>query len=422
MSAKPSLVVMAFLSILVGAAAERVIAAPSAADANQVESWAEAKWPSLGGDYARSGQSPNQGPIELDVKWMFETGGAVVSSVTVASEGQIHVACEDGKLYALDGDGRSLWILDVNSALLSAPSIGPDGSLFVGSQDGKLYAIDPNGRLRWTQDTAGAIYASPAVGANGSVYVGSTDGTFYAFDRDGTELWQFRTKGPGRRDNGAIFASPSIAADGTVHVAGLYDPNLYALDPENGNSMWVCQFESGGWPFASPVVGKDGAIYQTLLYDSHLYAIEPNDGTILWSADLADIKPAKRGSTIDAEDSDGWSEPVIGPDGTIYVSLDDPYLRAVDPNGSITWVTRLGDVGAFTLTVDKTGLIYAAGDDGSIYVVDSSGSLLNRLDTGGWPAFPVIAADNTLIVTDSRDYSVLITDAKNAVWAIGQEP
>ena len=137
----------------------------------------ESKWPTLGGGTPRTGLSLDQGPIQGDVKWKFETGAGVVSSVTAGSGGKIHVACENGRLYTLDAEGKLLWSTDVNSPLLSAPTIGPDGSLFVGSRDGRLYVIDPNGKRRWNHTTNAEIYASPAVASNGNVYVGSTDGT-----------------------------------------------------------------------------------------------------------------------------------------------------------------------------------------------------------------------------------------------------
>ncbi len=231
---------------------------------------------------------------------------------------------------------------------------------------------------------------------------------------------------------GAIFASPSIGPDGTIYVAGLYDPNLYALDPADGSVKWACNFvlypedasdpdgpRTAGWPFTSPVVGADGTIYLTLLYDSHLYAIEPADGTIRWSLDLLDL-PA--GETIETDPyADGWSEPVIGPDGTIYVSLDDPYLRAVDPNGSIRWATKLGDIGAFTLTVDANGFVYAACDDGHVYLVDNNGQQTGLWQTTGWPAYPIVTTEGTVIVTDSQDYSMLITDVANTVQTLAVE-
>ncbi|MEN6334965.1 MAG: PQQ-binding-like beta-propeller repeat protein [Phycisphaerales bacterium] len=414
----------------------------------------DAKWPSLGGGFARTGQSSDIGPLSGEVRWKFETDGAIVGSVTVVGSavvgaaGRIHVACEDGKLYALDSNGKVQWVLDVNAPLVSAPSIGPDGSLYVGGKSGKLYAVAPDGQLRWTHATGGAVYSSPAVGAKGDVYVGSTDGTLYALAAgDGAELWRFKTKGPGVLPNGAVFASPSIGPDGTVYVGGLYDPTLYALSPADGSVKWSCRFpntskdpNTGGWPFASPVVAADGTIYQTLLCDPNLYAIEPASGAIRWSVNLCDARYFRGIATVPV-DSDGWSEPVVGPDGTIYVSLDDSYLRAVDPAGTLKWVTRLGDsiediygggasgvmggvagtqseAGGLTLTVDSSGTVFAASENGQLYVVSPVSLTVAQFTTGGWPAFPVIAGDGVLILADSKDYSSLEKGAKNTVWAI----
>jgi outer membrane protein assembly factor BamB len=92
------------------------------------------------------------------------------------------------------------------------------------------------------------------------------------------------------------------------------------------------------------VVAADGTIYQALLGDSHLYAIEPGAGRIVWSVDLADPNAAGLGGQAVRLNGDVWSEPVLGPDGTIYVSTGDPYLRAIDPGGRIKWAKYLGDV------------------------------------------------------------------------------
>jgi outer membrane protein assembly factor BamB len=266
------------------------------------------------------------------------------------------------------------------------------------------------------------------VASNGNVYVGSADGTVYALANNGSEVWRFRTKGPGLCPKGAVFASPTLGTDGSVYVTGLYDPNLYALNGGDGSIKWVCQFKQSSsrsqltsWPFASPVVAENGTIYQVLLHDAHLYAIEPRQGTIVWSADLADPCAISRPAAGPRLNGDGWSEPALGPDGTIYVSTNDPYLRAVEPTGHIKWVVQLGETGGFTLTVDKRGCAYAASEDGYVYVVRPDGSQLTRLSVGGSPTFPVLAADDVLIVPDSKDYSLLITDAKNTVWAISSK-
>jgi outer membrane protein assembly factor BamB len=416
------------------------------------------KWKTLGGDYDRKGLSQSYGPELGCVKWEFEVDGAISASVTVGPNDTVYVPCEDGNLYKLDSNGVVLWSHEMNSPLISSPSIGPDGTAYIAAKNGRLCAVDVNGNLRWTHSIGGMVYSSPAVSADGNtILVGSEDGTLCALGWDGSELWSFETDGFGETE-GAIFASPAIGPNGTVYVAGLYDPNLYALGPNNGSVKWVCNFEylidpyhpwegtESGWPFASPVVAPDGTIYQALAYDPNLYAIEPNGGTIIWSAELVphcdfiddylathqDYPPIE---LIEQEcqdwfgippiywfrhmDSSCWSEPALGPDGTIYVSYEDPFLRAVEPNGAIKWVTRLGVMGGFTLTVGSDGLIYAASDDGYLCVVDANGNELSRFATDKWLGFPVVLADNILMVGDSMDNSMLISYTNNKLWALG---
>ncbi|HUT28484.1 MAG TPA: PQQ-binding-like beta-propeller repeat protein [Sedimentisphaerales bacterium] len=381
---------------------------------------APARWKSRGGDFDRKGFSENYGPELGCVKWTFETGGAVSASVTIGAEDRLHIGCEDGRLYTLNAGGLLLWSCDVNSPIISSPTVGPDGTVFVGTEAGRLYAVDMAGDVRWTHDAEGFIYSSPAVSPDGnSVYVGSKEGVLYALAQDGSEQWRFELYGSGVID-GSILASPAIGADGTVYIGGLYDPNLYALDANDGSVKWACNFEypanayfpdgdmESGWPFASPVVAPDGSIYQTLLFDPNLYAIEPNTGNIIWWTQVAERPGIWSLYEPIRGDADGWAEPALGPDGTIYVSFNDSNLTAIEPNGAIKWATRLGMTEGFTLTVGSDGLIYAAGNDGYLCVVDPNGLELARFSSGGWLNCPVIAQDNTIIVAD----------VNNKVWAI----
>jgi outer membrane protein assembly factor BamB len=424
-------------------------------------------WESLGGDYFRRGLSETVGPELGCVKWEFEVDGAISASVTIGPNDTVYVPCEDGNLYTLDANGSLLWTYEAGSPLISAATLGPDGTAYVGSKEGKLFAIDIDGNVRWTHTTDGLVYSSPAVSPDGnSVYVCSEDGNLYALGRDGSRLWSFETAGFGVV-GGAILASPTIAEDGTVYIGGLYDSNLYALDPNDGSTNWVCHFDSNGWPVASPVVGPNGTIYQMLVYDANLYAIDPNNGSIIWAVDMADtnsgwykpfefstdeypIIPPSKCTQIDpvtmrcylVGDS-GWSEPAVGPEGTIYVSLaDDPHLRAVDPNGSIKWVTQLGYTTGLSLTVGSDGSIYAAGDYKTfkvaqdmyclfepvyptedrvyLHVVDGNGSQVAEYDSNEWLGFPVISAEGTIVLANPADNTLLIAYEENAVTAISK--
>jgi outer membrane protein assembly factor BamB len=433
-----------------------ILVVPSAFDSNvlsipsgifEITSYSQgqsvtSKWPTLGGQAQREGLSSDSGPEFGCVQWEFEVDGAISASITVGPEREVYVPCEDGNLYTLDSNGSVLWSYDAGTPLISSATLGPDGTAYVGGKDGKLYSIDSDGNLRWTFTTDGFMYSSPVVSDDGKVYFGSEDGKIYALDADGSELWSYQTQG-GEIYDGAVLSSPTIGFDGSVYVGGMYDANLYCLDGNNGNVNWVCHFDSGGWPFASPVVGSDGAIYQTLLYDPNLYAISPADGNIVWATNLSDISSGWfeptyyesfvfnlsicdyiviHQSAIYNASELGLSEPVIGPDGTIYVSFDDPNLRAVNPDGTIRWIYPIGENQGYSLTVGYDGFIYAASNDSNLYVVHPAGFEWARFDSNeSWLNYPVISKDNTVIVSDSRNNSLLISYENNKVVGIGSE-
>jgi len=296
----------------------------------------------------------------------------------------------------------------------SSPSVGPDGTVYVGDRKGRLHAIDTNGQLRWTYDTAGFVYASCAVGQDSTVFVASQDGTLSALSANGSKMWEFATWAPFGLP-GAIVASPAIGPDGTVYIGGLFDPNLYALNPVTGERKWMCSFPNqadsinprNGFPLASPVVTTDGTIYQTLLHDTHLYAINPENGQVLWATDMS----GTIASVTDLVSTSGWTEPALGSDGTIYVVSDDAYIRAVTPEGQIKWMIPLGISGGFTLAVGQNGLICAASDDGTMYLVRDNGELVSSFQGKGPLSYPVITAANQLIVSD----------AEGKVWAFQEE-
>ncbi len=383
------------------------------------------RWPTLGGSVRRSGLSSDVGPEIGCVKWRFPADAPVHGSIAVGAEDKVHIGSADGKVYTVDTDGQPAWIFDTDSEVMSSPSVGGDGTVYVGCRDGGLYAIDKDGGLRWVHDAEGMVYSTPAVDETGRLFFGSSDGNIYALGADGSELWSFEVPGPGAIGN-SVLVPPSVGTDGSIYAGGLYDSKLYCLDPANGDVKWSHDFEytlyqpghpdyevvSGSF-FASPVVGDDGTIYVSLLYDTNLYAVDPNNGIVKWATDLSEAASefADPNYALEYKDRYCWSEPAVGPDGTIYVSLDDPYVRAVNPDGSVKWVSRVGMVGGFTLSVDQNGMIYAACDDGSLYVINPEGEEIGRFDGAGWLSYPVVGDDGT----------VYVSDAENMLWAISLE-
>jgi len=368
------------------------------------------EWKSLGGGFDHTNLSKNRGPQLGCIKWTFQTEGLISAPVTIGPCGRIHIACESGKLYTLDATGAHLWTCPLTEPLISVPIVGPDGTIYVGGEHGTLFAVDIDGNLRWTQTTQGFIYACPAISPDGhKIFVAAADGNLYALGRDGTKLWSFCTAAAGPLGS-AILSPPAVAPDGTVYTAGFMDSNLYALEPNDGSVKWTCHFDSAGRPLAAPVIAPDGSIYQTLLYEPNLYAIDPCSGNIRWRSDLSFYCEPYTPCHYDPRPA-GWYEPALAPDGTIYVSLADPYLHAVNPDGTVKWDKRLGTTEGFALTVAGDGLIYAAGDDADLTVLDPNGNELARLRSNVSLLPPVIAADGTIITSDSPERIIAIAAA-----------
>ena len=126
-----------------------------------------------------------------------------------------------------------------------------------------------------------------------------------------------------------------------------------------------------GWPGASPAIAADGTLYFVSLREPAVYALAP-DGTLQWRAEV--------GAT-------GFSTPTIGADGKIHVALNasgasNGRLVALSPAGALAWSVELGE---------RVGSPLIAGD-GTVYV-----GYLERLRTGDrLPRLAAVSPDGRL--------------------------
>ena len=79
-------------------------------------------------------------------------------------------------------DGSILWNFATGGIVISSPAIGSDGTIYVGSEDWNVYAIAPDGNLKWSYTTYDGIWSSPALSDDGILYIGSKDYALYALD------------------------------------------------------------------------------------------------------------------------------------------------------------------------------------------------------------------------------------------------
>ena len=313
-------------------------------------------------------------------EWAFETDGAVSSPTVV--DGTVFVGSVDNNLYAVDTEtGTERWVFETGGSVISSPTV-VDGTVFALSNDQNLYAVDAEtGDQQWAFETVGLAYSSPTV-VDGTVFVGTLERLYAVNAQMGTEQW---TSGIGRTGgsltvvDGTVFGGNTIGselyavdaetgtyqwifrfdgtvgsptvADGTVFV-GSVDNNLYAVDAETGTEQWA--FEADDQINSSPTV-VDGTVFVGSR-DNNLYAVNIETGTEQWAFET---------------DDEIRSSPTVV-DGTALVGSDDNNLYAVDAEtGTEQWVFETGRSFTSSSPMVVDGTVFVGSGDNNLYAVDA---------------------------------------------------
>lgn len=202
-------------------------------------------------------------------------------------------------------------------------------------------------------------------------------------------IWQFTTnrlKWKFKFDEAGTWTSPVTGNDGTIyirgskHIGAIYTHFLYAINPD-GTLKWkfnICDTESR-CDSCNPIIGNDGTIYISV---DALYAVNP-DGTLKWKFE-----------------ENGF--PIIGADGTIYLGSDALY--AINPDGSLKW--KIGIATDRIPEVGNDGTIYIGGSkDNYLYAINPDATLKWKYKLGDKPwdsAESIKESDNTIYVTTSQ--------------------
>lgn len=386
-----------------------LILAPSP-DLNSVS--APDEWAMFRGDLTRTGAADPVGPPPKgELKWKFETGGAIRSSPVLAY-GTIYIGSQNFSLYALDAEtGQKKWEFQAAGRINSSPAV-VNGLVYFGSNDGYFYAVDAlTGEERWRFYTRFPIFSSPAV-ADGIVYFGGDDWSVHAIDAlTGNEVWEFKT-------GGYVSSSPVIA--GGILFIGSMDGSFYALQASSGRLRLrmryrevasspaahdgVVYYTSRSWLLALDATarnwpGENGPIRSTWiqLFAMGLAPQPPPISGLLWTVRLSasasstttpvvvdglvyttsgsmvfavDISDAENREIIWSSDIGGniSSSPAFG-NGNLYLGSSDGQLYALDASdGSTEWSFATGDSIASSPLLSN-GVIYVASTDGVIYAI-----------------------------------------------------
>ena len=333
-------------------------------------------------------------------------------------------------------------VIESNSTLRGViPTVGPDGTIYVTTDKLKLYAYDKSGAKRWeydlSQDGAGGQQKSSAcIGTDGTVYIlaGGSDNTksvyLYAIRPDGTRKWRYAYS------SGAVigYTSPAIHISGNVLIGNQgTGGSVILVDKDSGAEIWRTLTVGGGLTgmIASDKAGtayfglSGSKGYGAVDAQGVLKAFNVGDGydvngtSIAIDAEgntYAGIQKSGVGYCIscDAAGNRRWlftpdpagkvdfSGPVLGSDGTVYLSVNKVggQIVALDGRtGRQLWQYLCADGFGGTPAVDCNGNIHCGDNAGWYHVVKSDGTLLfkKQLGTNMWSS-PVIADDGTVYI------------------------
>jgi outer membrane protein assembly factor BamB len=240
-------------------------------------------------------------------------------------------------------------------------------AVYFGGQDGQFYAVAPTGDVRWGYRTGFGVHTAPAVDRHGVIYFGVFNVGLCALHPNGLLKWI----SPHAVSQGC---APAIGPDGTVYYLSSWDPEdptrgpcLYAV-ASDGAERWRLPL-LGNVEYAKPAVARDGTIYirasTGIQGGSRLLAVEPQ-GQVRW--EVADA---------------GATDPVVGPDGTIYVAGTRQEFLAVRPDGTRRWTATLDTRVTSPAVVDHEGRVCFGTDDGWVHALSPQGELAWIFETHG---------------------------------------
>ena len=193
-----------------------------------------------------------------NLKWTFaDAKGLWLAGATVYDD-TIYAPAGDGKLYAIDLQGKKRWEAAVSTDALWSHPVTDGKLVYIATLSHDVIALDPaTGKQRWKLKLDNAIIGAPALSADGMLYVGTLSGNLYAINaQEGSQVWLTKLEG-------GIWSTPAL--DNNTLYVGTSNGKLgkfYAINTADGKFV-RSPLDDTGAIVASPLVTQDQIIYVT---------------------------------------------------------------------------------------------------------------------------------------------------------------
>jgi len=281
-----------------------------------------------------------------DMRKNSRGGGFLPARPVVTPDGHCYVGTNRGELIAFDPEGKPEWRKTLGEVSpYNDPTLGWDGALVLTNEhDTRLLCLEPDGSVRYDTNLPEMARSRPEVDPQGRVFVIGDSG-LHATHPDGTHAWSV--------PNPAQYCGFFLRPDGSAMVYGVDADagskcKLQCVSPE-GKVLWGYTHE--GRPGGMPATGPDG---ETIISDTSRVKIFDAGGHQLRSLDL--------GSDLD--------EPLVDPDGHIFVASQDGQIRSLDMNLQENWRVDQPGAASCPLALGPDGTLYATSVMGRVHAFD----------------------------------------------------
>jgi outer membrane protein assembly factor BamB len=269
--------------------------------------------------FKRDGKTAWHAPHRLGQGSLFGDGGGVLAGPVVVFH--------DSILYAYDRlTGRRRWTFDVERSPEGASTLGVDDAsltIYAGSPSGEVIAIDAlTGQARWrrTPLVASSGTYNP-VHDGGQVFVGFDGGLASLDGATGALQWEtpfapfLDSLGGSTRSLGNV-----VVAGNTVYAAAERGV-IVALDRTTGTLRWRRILVDRESPlFGSPMIVLAGGRLVVRMFRGELYGLDPQSGEVVW------LHAATNGL--------GFARPTTDSRAVYFTELSDLRARLVAVDGA----------------------------------------------------------------------------------------
>ena len=356
-----------------------------------------------------TGYTPEESPAPRNIKWIFDAGEPLTSTVAVAGR-QVFLSTERGRTLALDRDtGRIQW--EYLSPFPSSSTPAVTGDLVVTAlRPGKVVALDrASGNVRWETELGEPLFSSPVI-VDGRVYIGATDMDLHGLDAaTGEKHWKFSSDD---------WVNAPVSYDGDILAMASRATQVELVETRTARRRFIYDVSGARKLAGGPVLQgglvhfgtQEGTIWTidggltTYPFERVIRAIRVN----LYIWDLAPLPVQKGAVWTQSMGGEMFYAPVVGPD-TVYAAASNGKVTALGATtGEVRWVIDVDAEISSGLTVAGNTVLSGTEDGRVLGLNAASGESMWEFKTGGKITGAPVVAGGVIYVPshDGKLYAV----------------